>query len=247
MIQKTNINNAIQTFAKMDLALIVEEQYKILKHIDIVVFTMLKNQETLSISNTLAGGTNYVDGDGNIFIRISQKKLAKILNTSLPTLRSSLNRLEECELLDIVKKGANECSRMYLGTPISTTTLGDYVKKIGLELDEEEKEKEEKLRIKTSNINDFKPVEVIEEVKEQNKFDEIVEEETKVKVKEVVVEAAAIPKESKSIKEMTMDQLVIDIDYKNKYLMMVERGAFGDAGFAERPYIVAKKLGIKII
>ena len=155
-INKTSIKDINSNFAKFDLALICEEKYKSLKHTDMVVYTMLKNQESLSIASVKAGKTRYVDNNGYIFISISQKKLCKLLRLSNPTLKSSLDRLEKCELIENVQVGTMQCNRIYVGNAESTTTLGEYITKIGIELDEERAAEEEKIpNIKVANKKDL--------------------------------------------------------------------------------------------
>jgi DNA-binding Lrp family transcriptional regulator len=86
------------------------------------------------------GNKSYVDKNNNVFIRISQKKLAKLLKTSEPTLRKSLHRLEDVELLEINVVGKNECNIMYVGNPVRTITFGEYAESIGKSLEEEKEE-----------------------------------------------------------------------------------------------------------
>ena len=136
-INKTNINEIEETFAKLDLALICEEKYNTLKQFDWVVYAILKNQESLSKRSYLMGNRSYVDENNNVFIRISQKKLAKLLKTSEPTLRSSFNRLVKAELLEINVVGKNQCNIMYIGNPVRTITFGEYAESIGKSLEEE--------------------------------------------------------------------------------------------------------------
>lgn len=144
---KTHVGEIKSNYAKFDLALICEEKYKSLKHIDMVTYTMLKNQESLSINSVKMGNKRYVDKNGYVFIEISQIKLAKILNTTRPTLKASLDRLQACELVEVIQLGNNKCNRIYVGTAESTTTLGDYIKNIGIELDEELEEFEPKINV----------------------------------------------------------------------------------------------------
>ena len=139
-INKTNINEIEEAFAKLDLALICEEKYNSLKQFDWVVYAILKNQESLSKRSYLMGNKSYVDKNNNVFIRISQKKLAKLLKTSEPTLRKSLHRLEDVELLEINVVGKNECNIMYVGNPVRTITFGEYAESIGKSLEEEKEE-----------------------------------------------------------------------------------------------------------
>lgn len=154
-IVKTSIRNIDSNFAKFDLALICEEKYSKLKHIDMVVYTMLKNQESLSIASVKNGSKTYVDNNGYIFISIRQDKLCKILRTTRPTLKSSLDRLSKCDLIEVVNMGNMLCNRIYVGNAESTITLGEYINKIGLELDE---------------VVDFKPkIDVVKVEKEENK------------------------------------------------------------------------------
>lgn len=136
-IVKTSIRNIDSNFAKFDLALICEEKYAKLKHIDMVVYTMLKNQESLSIASVKKGSKTYVDSNGYIFISIRQDKLCKILRTTRPTLKSSLDRLSKCDLIEVINVGNMQCNRIYVGNAESTITLGEYINKIGLELDED--------------------------------------------------------------------------------------------------------------
>ena len=154
-IIKTNINEVEEVFAKMDLALICEERYNDLKKFDWVVYTILKNQEGLSKRSYLMGNKSYVDKYNNVFVRISQKKLAKLLKTSIPTLRNSLNRLVEAELLEIHVVGQNECNIMYIGNPVRTITFGEYVENIGKALEDEDNVKDFKPSINVDNIKDL--------------------------------------------------------------------------------------------
>nr|DAE68319.1 MAG TPA: replication initiator protein [Caudoviricetes sp.] len=154
-IIKTNINEVEEVFAKMDLALICEERYNSLKQFDWVVYTILKNQEGLSKRSYLMGNKSYVDKYNNVFVRISQKKLAKLLKTSIPTLRNSLNRLVEAELLEIHIVGQNECNIMYIGNPVRTITFGEYVENIGKALEDEDNVKDFKPSINVDNIKDL--------------------------------------------------------------------------------------------
>lgn len=154
-IIKTNINEVEEVFAKMDLALICEERYNSLKQFDWVVYTILKNQEGLSKRSYLMGNKSYVDKYNNVFVRISQKKLAKLLKTSIPTLRNSLNRLVEAELLEIHVVGQNECNIMYIGNPVRTITFGEYVENIGKALEDEDNVKDFKPSINVDNIKDL--------------------------------------------------------------------------------------------
>lgn len=139
-IVRTNVNDIERNFAKFDLALICEDKYKSLKHIDMVVYTMLKNQESLSIASVRGGNKRYVDKNGNIFISVSQEKLSKILNTTRPTLKASLDRLSKCDLIEVLIMGNMKCNRIYVGKAESTITLGEYINKIGTELDEDVEE-----------------------------------------------------------------------------------------------------------
>ena len=139
----------------MDLALICEERYNSLKQFDWVVYTILKNQEGLSKRSYLMGNKSYVDKYNNVFVRISQKKLAKLLKTSIPTLRNSLNRLVEVELLEIHVVGQNECNIMYIGNPVRTITFGEYVENIGKALEDEDNVKDFKPSINVDNVKDL--------------------------------------------------------------------------------------------
>lgn len=153
-MEKTSIRNISNQYAKFDLSMICEDRYKSLKHIDMVVFTILKNQESLSINSAKMGNMKYVDDNGYIFISISQEKLRRILRIAKSTLIASLDRLEKVDLLERVKLGQMMCNRMYIGNPISTITLGDYIKRIGLELDEDLNNEYNKPNINVTNINE---------------------------------------------------------------------------------------------
>ena len=154
-IIKTNINEVEEVFAKLDLALICEEKYNTLKQFDWVVYAILKNQEGLSKRSYLMGNKSYVDKYNNVFVRISQKKLAKLLKTSIPTLRNSLNRLVEVELLEINVVGQNECNIMYIGNPVRTITFGEYIESIGKALEDEDNVKDFKPSINVDNVKDL--------------------------------------------------------------------------------------------
>ena len=136
-IEKTNINDVIdKNYAEFDLGLLCEETYKNLKHIDMVVYTILNNQHGLSIRTTLNGNKKYVDKNGYIFIGIGQDKLCKLLRTTRPTLLASLKRLEEAELIEVVNVGNMKCNRIYVGKLKRTITLGEYMKNLGIEENE---------------------------------------------------------------------------------------------------------------
>ena len=154
-IIKTNINEVEEVFAKLDLALICEEKYSSLKQFDWVVYAILKNQEGLSKRSYLMGNKSYVDKYNNVFVKMSQKKLAKLLKTSIPTLRNSLNRLVEVELLEIHVVGQNECNIMYIGNPERTITFGEYIENIGKALEDEDNAKDFKPSINVDNVKDL--------------------------------------------------------------------------------------------
>ena len=132
-IEKTNINDIIdKNYAEFDLGLICEDRYKTLKHIDMVVYTLLNNQHGLSIKTTLNGSKKFVDKNGYVFISIGQDKLCKLLRTTRPTLNSSLKRLEEVGLIEVVNIGNMKCNRIYIGKLKRTITLGDYMKDMSI-------------------------------------------------------------------------------------------------------------------
>ena len=136
-IEKTNINDVIdKNYAEFDLGLLCEEAYKGLKHIDMVVYTILNNQHGLSVRTTLNGSKKYVDKNGYIFIGIGQDKLCKLLRTTRPTLLASLKRLEEAELIEVVNVGNMKCNRIYVGKLKRTITLGEYMRNLGIEENE---------------------------------------------------------------------------------------------------------------
>ena len=136
-ITKTNINEVTdKNYAEFDLGLLCEEAYKGLKHIDMVVYTILNNQHGLSVRTTLNGSKKYVDKNGYIFIGIGQDKLCKLLRTTRPTLLASLKRLEEAELIEIVNVGNMKCNRIYVGKLKGTITLGEYMRNLGIEENE---------------------------------------------------------------------------------------------------------------
>ena len=153
-ITKTNINEVIdRNYAEFDLGLLCEETYKNLKHIDMVVYTILNNQHGLSVKTTLNGSKKYVDKNGYIFIGIGQDKLCKLLRTTRPTLLASLKRLEEVELIEVVNVGNMKCNRIYVGKLKRTITLGEYMRNLGIE--ENEAIEETAPSIDVVNINDI--------------------------------------------------------------------------------------------
>ena len=153
-IEKTNINDVIdKNYAEFDLGLLCEETYKNLKHIDMVVYTILNNQHGLSVRTTLNGNKKYVDKNGYIFIGIGQDKLCKLLRTTRPTLLASLKRLEEAELIEVVNVGNMKCNRIYVGKLKRTITLGEYMRNLGIE--ENEAIEEITPSIDVVNINDI--------------------------------------------------------------------------------------------
>ena len=153
-IEKTNINDVIdKNYAEFDLGLLCEETYKSLKHIDMVVYTILNNQHGLSVRTTLNGNKKYVDKNGYIFIGIGQDKLCKLLRTTRPTLLASLKRLEEAELIEVVNVGNMKCNRIYVGKLKRTITLGEYMRNLGIE--ENEATEETTPSIDVVNIKDI--------------------------------------------------------------------------------------------
>ena len=156
-IEKTNIKDIIdKNYAEFDLGLLCEDKYKSLKHIDMVVYTLLNNQHGLSVKTTLSGSKRFVDKNGYVFISIGQDKLCKLLRTTRPTLNASLKRLEEVGLVEVINTGNMKCNRIYVGKLKRTITLGDYMK--DMNISEEE--------------NEFTPsidMETIEEIKENKK------------------------------------------------------------------------------
>lgn len=148
---KTNINDINEkNYAEFDLGLICEEKYKSLKHIDMVIYTMLKNQHGLSIRSVMMGNKKFVDSKGNIFISMSQEKICKIVRTTKPTLNASLKRLAEVDLIENIPMGNMQCNRIYVGKLERTTTLGDYIKSINLDNDTEDYE----VSIDVVNVDD---------------------------------------------------------------------------------------------
>ena len=156
-IEKTNIKDIIdKNYAEFDLGLLCEDKYKSLKHIDMVVYTLLNNQHGLSVKTTLNGSKRFVDKNGYVFISIGQDKLCKLLRTTRPTLNASLKRLEEVGLVEVVNTGNMKCNRIYVGKLKRTITLGDYMKDMNI----------------SSEENEFIPsidMETIEEIKENKK------------------------------------------------------------------------------
>ena len=109
-IEKTSVKDVLdKNYAEFDLGLLCEEAYKSLKHIDMVVYTLLNNQHGLSVKTTLNGSKRYVDKNGFIFVSIGQDKLCKVLRTTRPTLNASLKRLQELELIEVVNAGNMKC------------------------------------------------------------------------------------------------------------------------------------------
>ena len=73
-IEKTSIKDVIdKNYAEFDLGLLCEEEYKSLKHIDMVVYTILNNQHGLSVKTTLNGSKRFVDKNGYIFLTYLHK------------------------------------------------------------------------------------------------------------------------------------------------------------------------------
>ena len=133
-IEKTSVKDKLdKNYAEFDLGLLCEEAYKGLKHIDMVVYTLLNNQHGLSVKTTLSGSKRYVDKNGFIFVSIGQDKLCKLLRTTKPTLNASLKRLQELDLVEVVSIGNMKCNRMYVGKLKRTLTLGDYMKNMNIE------------------------------------------------------------------------------------------------------------------
>jgi hypothetical protein len=138
-IDKTSVKDIIdKNYAEFDLGLLCEDKYKSLKHIDMVVYTLLNNQHGLSIKTTLNGSKRYIDKSGYIFISIAREKLCKILRTTRPTLNASLKRLQELDLVEVVNIGNMKCDRIYVGKLKRTVTLGDYMKSMSIGEEEQE-------------------------------------------------------------------------------------------------------------
>ena len=138
-IEKTSVKDILdKNYAEFDLGLLCEEAYKSLKHIDMVVYTLLNNQHGLSVKTTLNGSKRYVDKNGFIFVSIGQDKLCKVLRTTRPTLSASLKRLQELDLIEVVNVGNMKCNKIYVGKLKRTLTLGDYMKNMNIEEEEQE-------------------------------------------------------------------------------------------------------------
>ena len=151
-IKKTNIKNiANNDYAKFDLGLLCESKYKKLKPIDKLLYTILLNQHTLSLYTTSNGSSKYVDKYGDIFIRMSQEILCKILDVSKPTLIAALKRLEDIELIEIHRTGIKQSNKMYIGSLDKTLTYGDYMDM----LHDEKIKEEKKATINTTNITNL--------------------------------------------------------------------------------------------
>ena len=154
-VVKTSVNDIEENFAKFDLALICEDRYKGLSDSDKILYTILKNQEGLSINSVKNGNRRYVDSNGYIFVEISQEKLCKLLNKSEPTIRKCLTALEKVGLIERVKSGFQKCHKIYVGKAVSTLTLGEYFKKISCEIEEGKKVSDKEIRINTTKAEDI--------------------------------------------------------------------------------------------
>lgn len=138
-IEKTSVKDILdKNYAEFDLGLLCEEAYKSLKHIDMVVYTLLNNQHGLSVKTTLNGSKRYVDKNGFIFVSIGQEKLCKVLRTTRPTLKASLDRLQALDLIEVVNVGNMKCNKIYVGKLKRTLTLGDYMKNMNIGEEEHE-------------------------------------------------------------------------------------------------------------
>lgn len=132
-IEKTNVTDIIdKNYAEFDLGLLCEDKYKSLKHIDMVVYTVLNNQHGLSVKTTLNGSKKFIDKNGYIFISIGQEKLCDVLRTTRPTLLASLKRLEAVNLIEVVNIGNMKCNRIYVGKLKRSITFGDYMKEFNI-------------------------------------------------------------------------------------------------------------------
>ena len=155
-IEKTSVRDVLdKNYAEFDLGLLCEDAYKSLKHIDMVVYTLLNNQHGLSVKTTLNGSKRYVDKNGFIFVSIGQDKLCKVLRTTRPTLKASLDRLQELDLIEVVNTGNMKCNRIYVGKLKRTLTVGDYMKNMNIG---EEEQEEFIPRIKALHIEEAKNV-----------------------------------------------------------------------------------------
>ena len=156
-VVKTNIKDIEENFAKFDLALMCEDRYKRLSDSDKILYTLLKNQESLSIYSVRNGNYRYVDSNGYVFVEISQEKLCKLLDKSEPTIRKCLSSLEKVGLIQRDKSGYQKCHKIYVGKTVSTVTLGEYFKKISCEIEEEKKNKnkDKEININATNIKDI--------------------------------------------------------------------------------------------
>ena len=151
-IVKTNVNDIVdKNYAEFDLGLICEEAYSSLKPLDMVLYTLLNNQHGLSVKTTLNGSKRFVDSNGYIFVSIGQEKLCKMLRTTIPTLKASLKRLANVDLIQEVNVGNMKCNRIYVGKLNRTITLGDYMKNFNISTDEEDAE----ITIRTTTVKDI--------------------------------------------------------------------------------------------
>lgn len=104
----------VETFMMLQPCLLDDAPYKgNLNATAILTYTILFHRQLLSIENR----GRYTDKEGNVFCIYTQDRLAERLNIHVRGLRTALNKLEEFQLIRVVKMGKNQPNRIYVGLP----------------------------------------------------------------------------------------------------------------------------------
>lgn len=104
----------VDTFMMLHPCLIDNAPYK--GNLDsnaILVYTVLFNRQLLSIENR----GRYTDKAGNVFCIYTQDKLVERLPFGIKGVRAAMKKLEEFQLIRVVKQGKNQPNLLYVGYP----------------------------------------------------------------------------------------------------------------------------------
>lgn len=91
----------------------------------ILVYTVLFNRQLLSIENR----GRYTDEAGNVFCIYTQEKLTERLPIGIKGIRAAMKKLEEVNLIRVIKKGKNQPNHLYVGYPSFRTSGEGWVEK----------------------------------------------------------------------------------------------------------------------
>lgn len=102
--------------------LIHSDTYKDLGLAEKLIYSVLRDRLELSLNNKTG---DFVDEDGYIFLRFDQEKLGELLNINKKTVGRYMKKLEQYELIVIVREGQGKSNRIYI-TDISKQLEDTY-------------------------------------------------------------------------------------------------------------------------